>query len=186
MTTISTPDPLNMVREALCVAQAGLGAIRPGREGIMASRALGRLIEDIDRQRPLGPDGQHGDRHTASCGCEDGELRLVTNHEDPLFSPGDLITIQDKLAGWARRYRVLEPLDSGVRVRMEPVSPGEVDPTTIPQPRRWGTVIRGQYRGERVYWDAGLHARGENAWTNAAHTRRFSADQVRGDREDKS
>lgn len=29
------------------------------------------LINEIDRHRPLGPDGTHGNLHTASCGCED-------------------------------------------------------------------------------------------------------------------
>jgi len=71
--TVTVPDSLKMLRETLCVAQA---AIRHSDFG-MDSRAsehkarIGRLIEDIDRQRPLGPDGKHDDRHTATCGCED-------------------------------------------------------------------------------------------------------------------
>jgi hypothetical protein len=32
---------------------------------------LGQLINEIDRHRPLGSDGKHGDLHTATCGCED-------------------------------------------------------------------------------------------------------------------
>jgi hypothetical protein len=57
-------------------------------------------------------------------------------------------------------------------------NPALVDPSTIPDPRRWGTVIETR---ERVYWDAGYAARGENAWTNVERTKRFSADRVRAD-----
>lgn len=32
---------------------------------------LADKIEQLDKMRPLGPDGKHGDRHTAECGCED-------------------------------------------------------------------------------------------------------------------
>lgn len=56
-------DTLKMVRESLCVAQSGVG--REHRERIQ------RMIAEIDRQRPLGPDGKHGNRHTPFCGCED-------------------------------------------------------------------------------------------------------------------
>ena len=36
------------------------------------TRALiGSLIKDLDGHRPLGPDGKHGDLHTATCGCDD-------------------------------------------------------------------------------------------------------------------
>lgn len=33
--------------------------------------AIIRLVHKIDRHRPLGPDGKHGNRHTETCGCED-------------------------------------------------------------------------------------------------------------------
>lgn len=59
---ILTTDSLKMVRETLCVAQTGVTEAHRDR--------LQRLIDDIDRQRPLGPDGKHGDRHTKFCGCE--------------------------------------------------------------------------------------------------------------------
>lgn len=32
---------------------------------------LNKLINEIDRHRPLGSDGKHGNNHTPSCGCED-------------------------------------------------------------------------------------------------------------------
>jgi hypothetical protein len=54
------------------------------------------------------------------------------------------------------------------------------DPTATPDPRRWGTEFRtGKF--QRVYWDASLHARRENAWTNLARTDRFTPEDVRGD-----
>lgn len=36
-----------------------------------ATRAqIGQLIDCLDRHRPLGADGKHDDRHTATCGCD--------------------------------------------------------------------------------------------------------------------
>lgn len=87
MTTIhlGDEDSLKSLRETLCVAQAALpiayadaplaetdaGAIERFGRQLAHSERLGRLIAEIDRQRPLGPDGQHGDRHTVTCGCLD-------------------------------------------------------------------------------------------------------------------
>lgn len=69
---IRTADSLKMVREALCVAQAAIGNFpnKPTNwDG--CTTILQRLINDIDRQRPLGSDGKHGKLHTPTCGCED-------------------------------------------------------------------------------------------------------------------
>lgn len=74
------PDTPKMLRETLCVAQAGIAElIRGGMKsagGPMQSHMdrLSRLIDEIDRMRPLGPDGKHDDRHTPTCGCEDNPL----------------------------------------------------------------------------------------------------------------
>lgn len=74
MAEIHLTDSLKMLRETLCVAQTALN-----HSPIGGSRRLdhidriGRVIKEIDRQRPLGPDGTHGDRHTATCGCEDSD-----------------------------------------------------------------------------------------------------------------
>lgn len=68
MSTLHTTDTLKMLRETLCVAQLGL-ALNDPRYNEHSGR-IQRLIRDIDRQRPLGPDGKHGDRHTATCGCD--------------------------------------------------------------------------------------------------------------------
>lgn len=57
------PARLKSTREALCAAQAWMTPIESDR--------LAWLIEEIDRHRPLGPDGKHGNLHTATCGCKD-------------------------------------------------------------------------------------------------------------------
>jgi hypothetical protein len=64
-----TDDSPKMLRETLCVAQTHVGLSGDSRAQEHVER-LGRLIEQLDVHRPLGPDGKHGDRHTATCGCE--------------------------------------------------------------------------------------------------------------------
>jgi hypothetical protein len=63
-----------MLRETLCVAQSEVGNSpwNEGRKDEHVAR-LQRLIDECDRHRPLGPDGKHGDLHTATCGCDAGE-----------------------------------------------------------------------------------------------------------------
>lgn len=67
-------DTLKMLRETFCIAQSAIQH-RPYDEDRKPGHVarLGRLIDDIDRQRPLGSDGKHGNRHTPTCGCDDGE-----------------------------------------------------------------------------------------------------------------
>lgn len=57
-------DPPKMLREAVCFAQTWAA-------DATARDRIGRLIAAIDVHRPLGPDGNHGSRHTATCGCWD-------------------------------------------------------------------------------------------------------------------
>ena len=40
--------------------------------------AIARLIAILDRHRPLGSDGKHGDLHTATCGCELDGVKIRT------------------------------------------------------------------------------------------------------------
>lgn len=68
MPQITTPDTLKMVRETLCVAQLGL-ALNDSRYEEHSCR-IQHLIADIDRQRPLGPNGKHDNLHTGTCGCD--------------------------------------------------------------------------------------------------------------------
>src|SRR5690606_25377596 len=70
-TTLTIPGGPKMIREALCVAE-GATLRNVGKQNLHGAReVLGALIQECDRHRPLGPDGKHGDRHTATCGCDD-------------------------------------------------------------------------------------------------------------------
>lgn len=64
-------DSPKMLRETLCMAQAALGHAFPS-DGRLREHLdrLGRLINECDRHRPLGPNGKHDERHTATCGCD--------------------------------------------------------------------------------------------------------------------
>lgn len=66
-------DTLKMVRETLCVAQMTIGRHDASPRCDEHIDRIQRLIEDIDRQRPLGSDGKHGNQHTAFCGCAGAE-----------------------------------------------------------------------------------------------------------------
>lgn len=73
MTDIHSDHPADtpkMIRETLCIAQWMINNFGSESSAHHSDR-IARLINDIDRQRPLGPDGKHGNRHTATCGCED-------------------------------------------------------------------------------------------------------------------
>lgn len=69
------PDSPKMMRETLCVAQAGIAELeRRGTTnagGSMQSHMdrISRLIEEIDRMRPL-KNGKHDANHTDVCGCK--------------------------------------------------------------------------------------------------------------------
>ena len=56
---------LKMLREALCQAEAEPNV------PVDVKRSIGDMIRLIDVHRPLGSDGKHDNRHTATCGCED-------------------------------------------------------------------------------------------------------------------
>lgn len=61
-------EDLKMIRETLCMAQHALATVYPGETDRIGR--IGRMIAEIDIQRPLGSDGKHGNRHTATCGCD--------------------------------------------------------------------------------------------------------------------
>lgn len=71
MVMIDVGDP-KMAREMLCRAQNALIHYKGGFSESEIAR-LGKMIDQIDVLRPLGPDGKHGNRHTDNCGC-DGEI----------------------------------------------------------------------------------------------------------------
>lgn len=71
MVAYEVSDGPKMLRETLCVAQTRIGNsdLDQGRRREHIDR-LQRLIDACDVHRPLGPDGKHGNRHTATCGCD--------------------------------------------------------------------------------------------------------------------
>ncbi|GLY08301.1 hypothetical protein [Actinoplanes sp. NBRC 101535] len=89
-TSYEVPDGPKMLRETLSVAQACIGGSDLGQQHkeIHIAR-LGRLIDECDRHRPLGPDGKHRDLHTGTCGCQDvpaSENHLATSEEVTLIA----------------------------------------------------------------------------------------------------
>jgi hypothetical protein len=56
---------LKSLHEALCLAQFKLGG------DSYRVKMLGRLLTEVERHRPLGSNGKHGNLHTRTCGCED-------------------------------------------------------------------------------------------------------------------
>lgn len=76
LTAYVVSDPPKMLRETLCVAQAGINELT--RQGMKHAGApmqshldrLSRLIAECDRHRPLGTSGKHGNLHTPTCGCD--------------------------------------------------------------------------------------------------------------------
>lgn len=73
MATLNVPnEDLKMLRETLCTAQGLIVRYASPRHDWRGdSDRIQTLINEIDRHRPLGPDGKHGQRHTETCGCED-------------------------------------------------------------------------------------------------------------------
>lgn len=71
-TVLFLDDSLKKLRETLCAVQNGAA----GADRMNHSERVGRIIAEIDRQRPLGSNGKHGDRHTATCGCGRSEFAL--------------------------------------------------------------------------------------------------------------
>ena len=59
---------LKMLREALCAAE---GYLLHSEQYASLGWYMGPLIREIDKHRPLGSNGKHGNLHTSTCGCED-------------------------------------------------------------------------------------------------------------------
>ena len=63
-------DGPKMLRETLCLAQTAVAHLSTSPQFEAHIARLQRLIDACDTHRPLGPDGKHGQLHTATCGCE--------------------------------------------------------------------------------------------------------------------
>ena len=71
MANLRVKDDPKLLREALCRAQNNVGTRDTDRSWVDSDqRRIWLLISAIDRHRPIGPDGKHGDRHTLTCGCD--------------------------------------------------------------------------------------------------------------------
>jgi hypothetical protein len=72
ITKLELEDSLKMLRETLCVAATAIGHVYPTSARTPEHiRRIQRCIDEIDRQRPLGSNGKHDNRHTKDCQCLD-------------------------------------------------------------------------------------------------------------------
>ncbi len=63
---------LKMLRETFCHLHSQMYVLPlVGRNPAIMSKQLQKLLNEIDRHRPLGSNGKHGNLHTPTCGCED-------------------------------------------------------------------------------------------------------------------
>jgi DNA-binding CsgD family transcriptional regulator len=159
--SLTVPDSIKTLRETLCRAQTAIGStcviprheIRERAEHDIA--VLQRLIDDCDQQRPLGQDGVHGDRHTATCGCEDKpEVSKPNPVEAILLEAAELVVttqtaketmLQRKLRiGFAKAGRLMNELEQhGVVSAWQSKACREV----LVQPAELETVLK-RLRGE--------------------------------------
>lgn len=75
-------ENLKALRESLCVAQMTIGQFYGERQRDYKQshiQRIGKVIDEIDKLRPLGSDGKHGNRHTEFCGCEDNPYLELLN-----------------------------------------------------------------------------------------------------------
>jgi hypothetical protein len=101
MTLLRYRGSIKTLRETLCRAQWALNFVRTGSNPNVSawpeydSDHLQSLIGEIDRHRPLGPNGKHGNLHTQTCGCDDAwpQLPVGRSQSDQL----------DELALWLVR-----------------------------------------------------------------------------------
>lgn len=65
---------LKMLRESLCTLTTAARYLPADKSGSVKAGKLSyidKLTKEIDRHRPLGSNGKHGNLHTPTCGCED-------------------------------------------------------------------------------------------------------------------
>jgi hypothetical protein len=94
MAALIVPDgDLKMMRETLCLAQSALlrgNETDDYRTSESTAKRIQHLINEIDRHRPLGSNGKHGNWHTQTCGCKD------VDHFPPPEDPINVYHVQPR------------------------------------------------------------------------------------------
>ena len=95
---------LKMLRETLCRVQSahGVWPVLPTRQDMERVQVL---IDQIDKHRPLGPDGKHGDRHTANVDIPininvDIPITMIERHEQAMSDHEVTVYGEPMLASW--------------------------------------------------------------------------------------
>lgn len=80
MASYTVPHDPKMVHEAMCLAEGVISRqdVGVGRD-VRYLQIISDFIKECERKRPLGPNGKHGNMHTAECGCEDVKWISVSN-----------------------------------------------------------------------------------------------------------
>ena len=129
MNRIETEDSLKMVRETLCAAQTALSSEDPTDWQSRRHRdVLQRLINDIDRQRPLGPDGVA----MSPPESEAYNRTFAPVHAVSVVSPGDVVAKGDVIATFGRQEAV-DPTPA----KIEPISEPTFDEVIVPPEEEW-------------------------------------------------
>lgn len=81
MPIINVTDNVKGLREILCLAQY-VGNQTDGINHSLYNRRIQEIINELDKHRPLGSDGKHGNLHTATCGCKDKGHGDWCDHSD--------------------------------------------------------------------------------------------------------
>jgi hypothetical protein len=105
-------DALHALRETLALSQSALANRDPEPRIRHDLARLQVLIAEIDRNRPLGTDGTHGDLHTPTCGCEDAPTAEPAGrwyYGAVMSEPGERLEIASSGSAWHYEpYRTLE------------------------------------------------------------------------------
>jgi hypothetical protein len=81
MSELRSTRSIKTVGEALSYAEAAVVNFYPANsQRHRYADVIRELLRDVARQRPTGPDGKHGDRHTATCGCDIDDQAAADRH----------------------------------------------------------------------------------------------------------
>ncbi|MEV0031407.1 hypothetical protein [Nocardia sp. NPDC050793] len=76
MSALHSARSVKTLGEALAFAETALLNFYPDTDQRRRyAEVIAELLADVERQRPTGSDGKHGELHTPTCGCADKEDR---------------------------------------------------------------------------------------------------------------